>query len=112
MRVEAVLAGSVRREGEQIRVVARLVEVVETSLGREFDDPPSVSLASGDELRAMAPEGTFVGEDLWDVLVGLGLVDEGDSRTDADQYASGICNRQGFCDAEQKRAKPRQEQCG
>ncbi len=76
-------------------VLARLVEVVETAVGRQFDEPPLVSIADGAALRATVPDGSFVSEGLWDVLLGLGLVDNDDSRADADEarrdQLRGVC---------------------
>jgi len=76
-------------------VLARLVEVVEEAVGREFDRPPSVSITDGEELRAMVPDGSFVSDSLWEVLLGLGLVDTYDSQADADaarrDQLRGVC---------------------
>jgi len=76
-------------------VLARLVEVVETTVGREFDGSPSVSIADGAALRATVPDGSFVSDGLWDVLLALDLVDDDDSRADADaarrDQLRGVC---------------------
>ena len=85
------------RAGDQIdpERLAELIDFVEDRLGREFDDPPTVEVIDGDAVRSSIPEGTFVAEDLWDLLLALGLVGPDDSRVDAEQAR--IDNVRGAC---------------
>ncbi len=86
-----------RPESEPLdpEVLDRLVDVVETAVGREFNDPPTVSIADSDALQDTVPDGFFVSEGLWDLLLALGLVDDDDSRADAD--AARRDQLRGFC---------------